>query len=106
MKIPDFSVTLLLPEKVKSSLLNIISLAHYAIVHTRSVCANSPIATIRLKGKLNRVENEISLLKEEIRIKDARFMRIKPRSRPHYSPLERSAWCLTPVTHKKQLKNY
>lgn len=91
MKIPDIATPTSWPEKVRSSILNVISLAHWAIVYTRSMCANSPLERVRLRGKLERARNEISLLKEEIRIKDARFMRIKPRSRPHYSPLERMA---------------
>ena len=89
MKISDITVPASWPGKVKSSILNVISLAHWAIVYTRSRCANSPLERVRLRGKLEWARNEIGLLKEELRIKDARFMRIKPRNRPHYSPLER-----------------
>jgi len=91
MKVPEIRMPESWLEKAKSSILNTISLAHYAIICTRSICANSPLEHVRLRGKLERARNEISLLKEEIRIKDARFMRIKPRNRPHYSPLERMA---------------
>ena len=96
------------PKKVKSSILNVISLAHWAIVYTRSMCANSPQGTCngsagrkaengtcpqtnRLRGKLERTRNEISLLKEEIRIKDARMEKIHPKNRPYYTPYERMA---------------
>ena len=43
----------------------------------------------RLKGKLERARNEINLLKEEIRIKDARMQKIPPKNRTYYTPYER-----------------
>lgn len=49
------------------------ALAHAAIIRTRSWCADSPIARVRLAGKLERAENEIALLREIQRIKDARM---------------------------------
>ena len=52
---------------------------------------NSPIARVRLAGELERATNEIALLREAIRIKDARMASIEPRKRPHYRPTERLA---------------
>jgi hypothetical protein len=42
------------PEHVNSSLLQVIALAHFAIVHVRSWCVNSPIARVRLAAKCDR----------------------------------------------------
>ncbi len=53
------------------------------------MCANSPLERVRLKGRLEQSQNEIELLKEEIRIKDARMKRIRSKHRPYYSPFDR-----------------
>ena len=79
------------PESVKSALLHVISLAHWVIVYSRSWAVNSPIERVRLAGRLERAENEIALLREEIRIKDARMAKIPAKNRPFYPPLERMA---------------
>ena len=105
--IPDIRVPSSWPRKVKSSILNVISLAHWVIIYTRSMCANSPQGTCpevlpkagsgtcpltnRLKGKLERARTEINLLKEGIRIKDSRMAKLHPRNRPYYTPYERMA---------------
>ena len=47
------------------------------------------MAVSRLDG--DRLSNEIALLREELRIKDARLARIAPAHRPHYSATERLA---------------
>ena len=46
---------------------------------------------MRLKTENDRLEAEVALLKEEIRIKDARLLRLDSRKRPHYPPTERMA---------------
>jgi putative transposase len=76
---------------VKLDFLTVISLAHRAITVTQSWCVNSRIARVRLAGDNNRLSTEVSLLREELRIKDARLARIPPASRPHYPPTERLA---------------
>jgi hypothetical protein len=40
---------------------------------------------------VDRARQEIALLREELRIKDARMASIPPRRRPHYPPKERLA---------------
>jgi hypothetical protein len=50
------------PRRVKSSILQVISLAHLAIIHSRGWAANSVNARVRLQGKLERSRNEISQL--------------------------------------------
>ncbi|MFC1461329.1 DDE-type integrase/transposase/recombinase [Verrucomicrobiota bacterium] len=79
------------PQHVRSAILHIVCLAHMAIIHTRSWCADSRLQRVRLSGKLDRAENKINLLKEEIRIKDTRMARIAPRHRPYYPATERMA---------------
>jgi hypothetical protein len=71
--------------------LHVISLAQYAAVYTRSWAANSRNARVRLKVENDRLLQEIALLHEEIRIKDARMLRISPYQRPHYPAIQRMA---------------
>jgi putative transposase len=44
-----------------------------------------------LKCENDRLRQELSLLREEMRLKDARMLRIPAQRRPHYTPLERLA---------------
>ena len=76
---------------VKSAVIHTIALAHYAVVFTRSWAANCPIARVRLKAELDRANQEIIDLREEMRIKDARMASISPHCRPQYPPAERMA---------------
>jgi putative transposase len=61
------------------------------MVWTVSWCVNSRIARVRLQGEVAQLRAEVALLREELRIKDARMARIAPRARPHYPPPERLA---------------
>ena len=63
------------PATVKSAVLHVISLAQFAAAHTRGWAADSVNARVRLKAENDRLEAEIRLLREEIRIKDARMTR-------------------------------
>jgi transposase InsO family protein len=78
-------------DHAKSAVLYAISLAHYALAIARGWCANSRIARVRLAGDNDRLKTEVALLREELRIKDARMAHIPPRQRPHYPPTERMA---------------
>src|SRR5436309_5527501 len=79
------------PRRVRSAVIHTISLAHTSLTHARSVAANSINARIRLKEEIDRLRNEISMLQEEVRIKDARWEVIPAHRRPHYAPTERLA---------------
>ena len=79
------------PRRVQSVVLHVMALARYSITTTRGWAANSINARIRLKAKNDRLRQEVSLLQEEIRIKDLRMARIAPHRRPHYTPVERLA---------------
>jgi hypothetical protein len=79
------------PQHAKSALVQAVGLAHHAVTHVRSWCVNSPIARVRLAADNERLRTEVALLREELRIKDARIERIAPSERPHYPPPERLA---------------
>jgi transposase InsO family protein len=88
---------------VRSGILHVLSLAQYAAVYTRSWAADGVNQRVQLKAEIDRLSQEIALLREEIRIKDARLARINPHRRPHYATTERMAilelraarhWCL------------
>ncbi len=68
---------------VRWAILHVISLAQFATAHTRSWAANSVNARIRLKAERDRAVQDLALLREEARIKDARMALINPHRRPH-----------------------
>jgi transposase InsO family protein len=76
---------------VKSAVLQVIALAQYAAAYTRGWAADSPIGRLRLKAKNDRLRQEVALLTEEIRIKDACMARVAPQKWPRYVPTERMA---------------
>jgi len=67
------------------------SLAHATLTTSRGWVANHWNARVRLKADNDRLRQEVSLLEEELRIKDSRMTRIPPHERPHYPPIERLA---------------
>ena len=76
---------------VRSAVLHVISLAQYSAIYTRGWAADSSNKRVRLKAELDRANQEIALLREELRIKDAREARIDSHRRRHYPPPERMA---------------
>ena len=76
---------------VKSAVLHAIALAHYTIVYARAWAADSINARVRLAAENDRLQEECALLREELRIKDARTAQIAPQRRPHYPVHERMA---------------
>jgi len=93
MPTPTFSVPLPAswPKHAKASTLHVISLAHFALTHVRGWAANSPILRVRLAAERDQLNSEVAMLREEIRIKDARMAALVPHRRPHYPPRERMA---------------
>ncbi len=69
---------------IKTGLLHAISLATVALTIARSRHTRSRFLT-----ELDRANGEIALLKEELVIKDARWNRLPPRRRPHFTPVQR-----------------
>jgi transposase InsO family protein len=79
------------PKHAKSATLHVISLAHFVLTHVRGWAADSPLHRVRLAADRDRLDTEVALLREEIRIKDARMAALAPHRRPHYPPTERMA---------------
>lgn len=79
------------PRRVRSAAVNAISLADFALTSALSWAAQSLNPRLRLRAELERARQEISLLREEIRIKDARMQHLEAQKRPHYPPTERLA---------------
>ncbi len=78
-------------ECVRSVAIYVFSLAHYCIVYPRARAADSINARVRLAAQNDHLHEECTLLREELRTKDARAAQIPPQRRPHYGPLERLA---------------
>ncbi len=76
-------------QSVKVAMLHVISLAEFGMAYTRGWAISSPISRIRLKAENDRLKQHAAFLTEEIRIKDARMMRIPALERPHYLPTDR-----------------
>jgi hypothetical protein len=76
---------------VKSAILHVIALGQYALTYSRSWAADSSNQRVRLETECDGLEQEVALLREEIRIKDVRMAQIDPRRRPHYPATERMA---------------
>ena len=72
-------------------MLHVISLAQYATAYTRSWAADSTNGRIRIKPENDRSQQDILLLRGEMRIKDARMVQIGPHRRPYYPATERMA---------------
>src|SRR5579885_960083 len=79
------------PATLRSAMLHVLSLGKYAAVYTRSWAADSPNARVRLRAENDRLLQEVALLREEIRIKDARMACLPPHRRPFYPAPERMA---------------
>src|SRR5262245_46107504 len=88
---PDPTLPASWPGSVQAALLSVIALAQYALVYTRSWAGNSKSQRVRLAADLNQRDQEIALLREEMRIKNARMAQIPAGQRPHYQPTERLA---------------
>ena len=79
------------PSRVKSAVIHTISMAQFVTAYTRGWAANNPNARIRLKAKLDRAEQDNTLLREQLRIANARMASIPPSRRPQYKPPDRMA---------------
>jgi len=79
------------PRLAKSAIVHAIALAHLVVTHVRGWCADSPLKRVRLAAECERLRSEVAMLREELRIKDARLTRVPAKNRPHYPPTERLA---------------
>ncbi|NQU22551.1 MAG: hypothetical protein HQ567_14835 [Candidatus Nealsonbacteria bacterium] len=65
-------------QHVRSAVPHVISRAQYATVYPCNWAADSTNGRVQLKAELDRVNQGIALLREDMRIKDARMARIDP----------------------------
>jgi len=89
--LPDIPVPPGWPRSVKSAVLHVVSLAHYALLSARGWAADALNPRARQAAENDQLTQEAQLLREELRIKDARLAKIDPRRRPFYPPTERMA---------------
>src|SRR5206468_3445058 len=68
-----------------------VCLANLALTTALGWAAQSLNPRLRLLAELQRLRQEIALLREESRIKDVRMQQIEAQNRPHYPPVERLA---------------
>ena len=71
---PRISLPKLWPTRVKSAMLHVISLAQFSMAYSRGWAADSVTPRLRLKARVDQLEQEVALLREEIRIKDVRMV--------------------------------
>ncbi|MBI2375942.1 MAG: helix-turn-helix domain-containing protein [Deltaproteobacteria bacterium] len=79
------------PRKVRAAQVTVVSIATIILTRTRAYGADSPISRVRLQAALDLAKTELALLREELRLNDARLTRLDARKRPHYKPAERLA---------------
>jgi hypothetical protein len=72
-------------------MVHVVALAQYAAVYSRSWAADGRNARVRLRVERDRHQQDKALLREELRIKDARMASIPAHRRPFYRPTERLA---------------
>ncbi len=74
---------------INAAVLHAISLAAKALTTAWARTATSRSSRIKVRAEIDRLRTELSLLEEELAIKDARWARLDPRRRPHYGPIQR-----------------
>jgi putative transposase len=79
------------PRRVRSAVVQVISLAGASMAAVRGWASDSMNSSLRRRSEIDRLQQEVQLLREEIRIKDARMQHIEAQKRPHYPPTERLA---------------
>ena len=79
------------PRHVRSAVVHALSMARVAFTATQARAENHFDARTRFQGTNDRLQRQVALLLEELRIKDARMERLPAQRRPHYPPIERLA---------------
>ena len=78
-------------QHVRSAVLHVVALAQYATAYTRGWAVDSINPRVRQQAELDRLQRELALVNEQLRIVTARINSIPARSRPHYRSTERMA---------------
>ena len=79
------------PRRVRSAVVHVISLARTSLALTQGWASGSMSHQLRRQAEDDRLQQEIQLLREEIRIKDSRMEQLEAHRRPHYPPTQRLA---------------
>jgi len=79
------------PRRVRSAVVQVISLARTSLALSQGWASESMSPELRQQAEDDRLRQEIQLLREEIRIKDARMEQLDAHKRPHYPPTQRLA---------------
>jgi helix-turn-helix protein len=79
------------PRRVRSAVVQVISLARTSLALTQGWASESMNPELRQQAERDCQQQEVQLLREEIRIKDARMEHIEAHRRPHYPPTVRLA---------------
>jgi len=79
------------PRRVRSAIVHAVSIANVALTATQAHAENHFSARTRLRATNNRLQRQVALFQEELRIKDARMERLPAQRRPHYPAIERLA---------------
>ena len=77
--------------RVRTAVIHAISLAQFALTSAQGQIQRRHRPRGRRYAKIERLRQEIHLLKEELRLKDARMARVPGRRRPFYRPIDRLA---------------
>ena len=79
------------PKHARAALLHAISLGATALTVVHGWAAGQRSSRLRLRAELERLDRELAVVREELRLKDARLARLPARERPHFPPAERLA---------------
>src|SRR4029434_395674 len=79
------------PRRVRSAVVQVISLARTSLALTQGCASESMNPELRQQAEEGRLQQEVQLLREEIRIKDSRMEQLAAHRRPHYPPTARLA---------------
>jgi len=89
------AMTVVLPShwsrRVRSAVVHAASMARVAFTAAHTHAEHHAHPRARLQANNDRLEREVALLREELRIKDARMEKLTAQQRPHYPPEERLA---------------
>jgi putative transposase len=75
-------------KSVRNAILNVVGLVRIAMLAGREALIQNGDS---LHARIHRLESELAMTREEVRIKDARMKRIAPHRRPQYTTVERMA---------------
>jgi len=79
------------PRRVRSAVVQVVSLARTSLALTQGWASESMNGQLRRRAEGDHLQQEIQLLREEIRIKDDRMEQLEAHRRPHYPPTQRLA---------------